>query len=226
MNAGATLTVAALGASLLLTPSRRAFPQALGVPDNVRILFRGSALALDYGSSTPGRAGFSHAIGVTGTVTFGGLQDDSMSRPLHLNVTASRATSPTQPGITSLGLNLQLGMIASWQLIAGLGYVDSGGVRRLHVPLEVALPLTIALRPMTIVPWVQAQADYYYVGGGYKFNRRAGGFGVDIDTRTNFGVRLVALRWNGPVGEVWSTSVGVHWSTHGNTRAISEVQSP
>jgi len=190
--------------------------QALGIPDNARLLCRGSQISLDYGSTgAPQLAGFRRALGVTGTVTFGPLID-STARPFALSVTAARAVTRQGVPVTSYGANLQLGVLS-----AGIGYVDSLGFRGFHVPLELLLTWPFSVRSVAIVPWVQAHADYHYVGGGYHFNYPADGFGVDVDTRANIGVRLVAQRWSGPVGRVWITSIGMHWSTHGNARVLN-----
>jgi len=203
--------------SLILVIARAAVhAQARGIPDDPRPVFRGSQISLDYGSAgAPQLAGFRRAIGVTGTVTFGPLVDSAI-RPFALSATVARAVTRQGVPVTSYGASLQLGILS-----AGIGYVDSLGFRGVHVPLELMLEWPIAIRSVAIVPWVQTHADYHYVGGGYHFNYPASGFGVDVDTRANIGIRLVAQRWNGPVGQVWITSIGMHWSTFGNARDLS-----
>lgn len=208
-----------IAAGLFFGAARQMAAQALGIPDNVRMLARGSEISVDYGmDGNPRLAGFQRSVGVTGTVSFGPVYD-GVSRSLRLNVTIARATTRSGSAVTSYGVSVQAGN----GLVAGIGYVDSMGLRRIHVPLEFALPLaSVSFRPVVIIPWVQVQADYYYVGGGYHFNYPAAGLGIDVDTRSNFGVRWVAQKWNGPVGKIWVTSIGVHWSTHGNARVSAE----
>jgi len=193
--------------ALALTPVRPVLPQALGLPAFGRFVGRGSALAVDYGTSNGvATFGVRRAIGATATISFGSVNDSV--RILECSATAARVTTAGGSTRTSAGVNLTLG----WSYQVGIGYVDSAGETRLHVPIGVTLPLVkLVSRSQASYFWIHAGMDYHSESH-HLHNHAVYGAGAYFDSRPGLGVQVAAERTSMPSGAIWTYGIGLHWS--------------